>query len=487
MPYIGRGSDFGVRSRFIYTATANQTTFSGNDDAGITLAYTDTLYMDVYQNGVLLVPATDYAASTGTSVVLVQGASVDDTVEILVHDIFSVADSVSAKDGGSFAGNVGMGGTLSVTGTSTLTGVVTANGGAVFNEGGADVDFRVESNGNANMFVIDANADSGAGQVNIGTTTNAPAGVNAPLYVGGLANTRIAIDGSDSAGLYMTDSGAEGITIRNALGNLEFYGVAAHEFLFNKANLDVDFRVASDTITHALFVQGSDGNVGVGAGASLDNKLEVIGSMRLRGTTTPSVKFNNNDLETVAIKLNSGSTGTLGLRDNKVLIGSLGHIYATSSDTSLASLTLKKGASGADSIDYIQARNNSNDAKFIVAGDGDVTNTNNSYGAVSDQKLKENIVDATNKLEDLKQVQVRNYNLIGSDKKHIGVVAQELETIFPALISESIDRNEDGEDLGTTTKSVKYSVFVPMLIKAMQEQQATIEALEARITALEAK
>jgi len=129
MPYIGRGPELGVRSRFIYTATANQTSFSGNDDAGISLAYTDTLYMDVYQNGVLLVPATDYAASTGTSVVLVQGASVDDTVEILVHDIFSVADSVSAKDGGSFAGNVGMGGTLSVTGATTLTGVVTANGG----------------------------------------------------------------------------------------------------------------------------------------------------------------------------------------------------------------------------------------------------------------------------------------------------------------------------------------------------------------------
>ena len=128
MPYIGRGPELGVRSRFIYTATANQTSFTGNDDAGISLAYTDTLYMDVYQNGVLLVPATDYAASTGTSVVLVQGASVDDTLELLVHDIFSVADSVSAKDGGSFAGNVGMGGTLSVTGTSTLTGNTTVGG-----------------------------------------------------------------------------------------------------------------------------------------------------------------------------------------------------------------------------------------------------------------------------------------------------------------------------------------------------------------------
>ena len=117
MPYIGRGPELGVRSRFIYTATANQTSFSGNDDAGISLAYTDTLYMDVYQNGVLLVPATDYAATTGTSVVLVQGASVDDTVELLVFDIFSVADSVSKKDGGAFSGNLSA---TDITATATL-------------------------------------------------------------------------------------------------------------------------------------------------------------------------------------------------------------------------------------------------------------------------------------------------------------------------------------------------------------------------------
>ena len=117
MPYIGRGPAFGVRSRFIYTATAGQTSFSGNDDAGITLAYTDTLYIDVYQNGVLLVPATDYASTTGTSVVLVQGASVGDTVEMVVYDIFSVADSVSKKDGGAFSGNLSA---TDITATATL-------------------------------------------------------------------------------------------------------------------------------------------------------------------------------------------------------------------------------------------------------------------------------------------------------------------------------------------------------------------------------
>jgi hypothetical protein len=123
--------------------------------------------------------------------------------------------------------------------------------------------------------------------------------------------------------------------------------------------------------------------------------------------------------------------------------------------------------------------------KFRVADSGNVTNTNNSYGQISDIKLKENIVDATQKLEKLNQVRVVNFNFIGDQQKQIGVIAQELEQVFPSMVEESIDRDEEGNDLGTTTKSVKYSVFVPMLIKAIQEQQAIIQTLTNRITALE--
>jgi hypothetical protein len=123
--------------------------------------------------------------------------------------------------------------------------------------------------------------------------------------------------------------------------------------------------------------------------------------------------------------------------------------------------------------------------KLFVYGNGNVVNTNNSYGSLSDFKLKENIVDASPKLANLMQVKVRNYNLIGETTKQIGVVAQELETIFPSMIDMSPDRDAEGNDLGTTTKSVKYSVFVPMLIKSIQEQQALITTLTERITALE--
>ena len=124
--------------------------------------------------------------------------------------------------------------------------------------------------------------------------------------------------------------------------------------------------------------------------------------------------------------------------------------------------------------------------RLFIRDSGDVVNVNNSYGAISDAKLKENIVDASPKLADLMQVRVRNYNFKeGQTHKQIGVVAQELEQIFPGMVNESPDRDADGNDLGTTTKQVKYSVFVPMLIKAIQEQQALIESLTTRVSQLE--
>ena len=98
MPYIGRSQNFGVRSRFQYQATASQTSFSGSDANSLTLSYNDSRYMDVYQNGVLLVPGTDYAATTGTSVVLVTGASANDIVEMVVYDVFTVANSYTKAE-----------------------------------------------------------------------------------------------------------------------------------------------------------------------------------------------------------------------------------------------------------------------------------------------------------------------------------------------------------------------------------------------------
>ena len=98
MSYIGKSPTVGVRNRYVYQATAGQTTFSGSDSDAKTLTYQDSLYMDVYQNGVLLKPGTDYAATTGTSVVLVTAASLNDIVEMIIYDTFSIANSYTKTE-----------------------------------------------------------------------------------------------------------------------------------------------------------------------------------------------------------------------------------------------------------------------------------------------------------------------------------------------------------------------------------------------------
>ena len=124
---------------------------------------------------------------------------------------------------------------------------------------------------------------------------------------------------------------------------------------------------------------------------------------------------------------------------------------------------------------------------FTVWSNGNVQNINNSYGAISDVKLKENIVDASSQWNDIKAVQVRKYNFKESTGQpthtQLGVVAQEIETVSPGLVYETTDTDDQGNDLGTVTKSVNYSVLYMKAIKALQEAQTRIESLEARLDA----
>ena len=172
MPYIGRSLGDGVRARYIYAATSGQTTFSGNDANGIALAYSDTLYMDVYQNGVLLKPVTDYASTTGTSVVLVTGASADDVLEMIVYDSFAVADTVSAANGGTFSGTVSMSddltvdsGTLFVDASANRVGIGTTSPSQLLS---------ISDSGSARMEII--SGTSGTSIIDMGDTADADIG-----------------------------------------------------------------------------------------------------------------------------------------------------------------------------------------------------------------------------------------------------------------------------------------------------------------------
>jgi hypothetical protein len=127
--------------------------------------------------------------------------------------------------------------------------------------------------------------------------------------------------------------------------------------------------------------------------------------------------------------------------------------------------------------------------QVFVNGDGSsigsITTSNGksgssvSYNTTSDARLKENIVNAESQLETIKNIQVREFDWKTTNEHDIGVIAQELESVYPNAVAVGGDNEHE------KPYSVDYSKLVVPLIKAVQEQQTIIESLEARITALE--
>ena len=205
-----------------------------------------------------------------------------------------------------------------------------------------------------------------------------------------------------------------------------------------------------------------------------------------------NVAATNVDISTITIE--NIRTPGLALTSNVLINSDL----IVSGDTSLNSLTISNNYSfsnnGYSSVyftssttnaimeEYYSKSNNYGKVLYINA-DGSLYNLNNSRGAISDSRLKENIVDATPKLEDLLKVRIVDYNLKASpNKKYIGVLAQELEEVFPNLVE-----TESSSAQTTNYKTVKYSCFNVMLIKALQEQQEIINNLTLRLERLKSK
>ena len=162
--------------------------------------------------------------------------------------------------------------------------------------------------------------------------------------------------------------------------------------------------------------------------------------------------------------------------------------------------------------------------KAAILSNGTYQSATNVYGSTSDIKLKENVVDTTPKLDKLMQVQVRNFNYIGQEDKQIGVIAQEIEQIFPSVVFETKDtkqvevtkervipaleelKDDDGNitqeakpeiieeyteietvETGEVTKNVKYSIIYMMMLKGLQELNDIVVEQKNKISLLEDK
>ena len=123
--WVAAGSSVnGTADRFNYTATAGQTTFTGNDANGNTLAY-DAGFLDVYMNGVKLVSSSDFTATNGTSIVLASAAALNDIIEIIAYGTFTLSTHYTKTQsdaryvqvaGDTMTGNLDVGGTVTADG-----------------------------------------------------------------------------------------------------------------------------------------------------------------------------------------------------------------------------------------------------------------------------------------------------------------------------------------------------------------------------------
>jgi hypothetical protein len=156
-----------------------------------------------------------------------------------------------------------------------------ASGFAVFNEGGFDADFRVESDGNANMLLVDASAN----RVGVGISPTETLHVNGRsriqnLYLGEISSNLDIVQATSSAGLYLV-GGSSDVTIGTA------------GFIFNEGGADKDFRVESDSNANMLFVDAGNNRVGVGS-ATPSSVLEVTGTFAVRSSSSSTFNDSSN-------------------------------------------------------------------------------------------------------------------------------------------------------------------------------------------------
>ena len=195
------------------------------------------------------------------------------------------------------------------------------------------------------------------------------------------------------------------------------------------------------------------GTLNVDEAVTLDTTLDVSGALSIGGTTVTSTAAELNYVDGVTSnvqtqldsKLSSSGNITTG---GNIIIPDSGNIGSTS-DT-----------------DAITIANSGN-----VTFGQDVT-VNGDVVISSDERLKSNIVSLGSTLSKLLLIDGKSYEMKGKQK--IGVLAQEIQEVFPELVSE-----DDNEML-----AVNYQGLLPVLINALKEQNEKINRLEILVETL---
>ena len=449
MSYIGRGLQSGAFRQL----DSIESSFDGST-TGFTMQVnsTNVIMGDANQillslGGVIQKPGTDFTISSSTLTFTTAPAANTSFFAILLG---SDNGGTTTPTDGSVTGD-------KLASTVTTSSNISLDGGTfVFNESGADKDFRIEGDTKANLFFADASTDR------VGINTNAP-------------DMFLDITGTVTAGAGSDEKLQQwNIDSDNVKAEIEYLDASANRGYAIGTSSQHDFHLRThDTIRLKVDYTGK---VGVNETGTLASQFHVTAPS---GFSQYIVDFDN-----------ASTSAPYGLFQN----------YSGAAPDS-----------GSD-YEFFKCQDTGG-ARFIVYSDGDVKNHDNSYGSLSDERIKQNITDANSQWNDIKAIKVRNFKRkddvrqYGEDKAkiQIGLIAQELESVSSSLVDEAKPSSfdilsssefgtlyQDGDDIPEgkeigdvkevkeNVKGIKYSVLYMKAIKALQEAMARIEALEAK-------
>jgi len=449
-------------TKYKYVATASQTTFSGSDANSATLSYVIGNII-VALNGVIL-DATDFTATSGTSVVLGSGAAASDELTIYAFKSFTVADAVAASTGGTFGGNVVFSGTttgLDLNGTEFIldadgdtsitadtddqidvkvagTDQITIKDGAVSPVTNNDIDLGTSSLGYKDIYAVGqlkfANFEIGDQTIDGNTVVFRKADETETMRID--SNGALQIGGTTNAGFIDFDSTSLQLnTQRNPnTGAFVNTGKSHASIVLRGADGGSEIRFATQSSNNSVSTErmriDSSGNLFVGKTSS--------------GSANVGFEYNNagqlavtRSGDTVALLNRTSSDGRiLDFRKNNVLVGSV---------------------------------------------------STNANSLPSDKNFKRDIKDLNIGLNLVSQLQPKSFNLIVDDENSpvmYGLIAQDVEVALEKVgvtkNSAWILQHEEIDDAKESDYSLDYGKLIPILINSIKE-------LEARLTALEAK
>jgi len=391
-------------------------------------------------------------SATGYGLTIVPGA--DSTYDAFT--INNAANTINAirmfgNGNATFSGNVGIGTsspgsplTVSTTGVNSTVQINSTDGAGGY---GAVLSLKNTGTGGRDYYISStSNADGGVG------------GGKLKFYDNTAGTTRMLIDASGNVGVGVTPSAwstYQAFQVGN--GSISNYSPSQDMRISSNAYFSGGWKYIASASSVQYLQDGSTGQ-------HIWN-IASSGSAGGAITYTQAMTLDNSGNLLVGTTSTSQISGT----GTKILGGNISVV----------------NTGGADGFDYYNTTAGA--FRFYVQATSQISATFTTITDISDQRLKENIRDLDDGLEKIMALKPRKFDWKegkGADIKNArGFIAQEFETVFPDMIEEWKDPAPEGEE---PYKAVNANL-IPSLVKAIQEQQALIQSLTTRLTALENK